>query len=519
MNAPALLPHWTIIGFTGHRKLANPAVVTEALTNAIHRISLSRPRLAGISSAASGGDTLFAEEMVRRQCPISLILPFARERFQRDFQDDPTGWNRACTLMTKAIHLDVVQPLTRSAADADCTNAPNPPGAGATGSQRSDAEKIADNAAYMDAGYRTIDRADIVIAVWDRQPSRGFGGTSDAVTYARALGKALLIIDPETGRMTEERMDAIPPLPSHAAPDADVVEVIEPRARVERYFEHVNELAKHHGPRSRYLVRLCLQLLLLSSILGFANLIFHTSDAASWTFRGASTIALIAAFGLIILRGRAHERWMHARVQAEVCRSFLATWDIRRHATLSHHPRPAIPGLARLFSDLRLLREMDRAPLIEMDEARAKYHQERITDQIDYFATQHQKALHGLQRRRWGMNLCTLGALACTVLGLIMAIKKVGETRSSEWIEFLASILPLITTALGLTLITQEAARRAARYAEMKGTLVALQQRLLASNTWDALARIATEVEEELLQELVEWRSFVRFTRDIAHLG
>jgi hypothetical protein len=46
-----------------------------------------------------------------------------------------------------------------------------------------------------------------------------------------------------------------------------------------------------------------------------------------------------------------------------------------------------------------------------------------------------------------------------------------------------------------------------------------LHLRLLACNTWDALDRIATEVEDQLLQELVEWRSFIRFTRDIARRG
>ena len=85
--------------------------------------------------------------------------------------------------------------------------------------------------------------------------------------------------------------------------------------------------------------------------------------------------------------------------------------------------------------------------------------------------------------------------------------------------HFFGLTFPLMATSLGLTLITQESVRRAARYAEMLRKLKDLHLHLVACNTWDALDRVATEVEEELLQELVEWRSFIRFTRDVARRG
>ena len=85
------LPHWTTIGFTGHRTLATPGVVATAIAAAVDGLAAGRADIAGVSSAASGGDTLFAEEMRRRDLPLSLILPFPVERFRADFAADPAA--------------------------------------------------------------------------------------------------------------------------------------------------------------------------------------------------------------------------------------------------------------------------------------------------------------------------------------------------------------------------------------------------------------------------------------------
>jgi hypothetical protein len=73
----------------------------------------------------------------------------------------------------------------------------------------------------------------------------------------------------------------------------------------------------------------------------------------------------------------------------------------------------------------------------------------------------------------------------------------------------------LITASAGVLLITQDASRRATRYAEMKSTLEALKPIVAAAPTREALARAATQVEDELLQELVEWASYVRHTEHL----
>ena len=96
-------PACTVIGFTGHRRLADVAVVAAAVEGAIDRVS-DQARgtgawLMGVSSAASGSDTLFAEEMQRRSLPFSILLPFACGRFWEDFDGDSAGWARALAVM------------------------------------------------------------------------------------------------------------------------------------------------------------------------------------------------------------------------------------------------------------------------------------------------------------------------------------------------------------------------------------------------------------------------------------
>jgi hypothetical protein len=49
----------------------------------------------------------------------------------------------------------------------------------------------------MAASMLMIDTADELIAVWDGQPARGYGGTADVVAYARRRGKPVHVIWPD----------------------------------------------------------------------------------------------------------------------------------------------------------------------------------------------------------------------------------------------------------------------------------------------------------------------------------
>ncbi|GAA4857160.1 hypothetical protein GCM10023222_04650 [Saccharopolyspora cebuensis] len=50
---------------------------------------------------------------------------------------------------------------------------------------------------HMDASLVMIERADLLIAVWDGEPARGPGGTADVVEAARARGLPVTVVWPE----------------------------------------------------------------------------------------------------------------------------------------------------------------------------------------------------------------------------------------------------------------------------------------------------------------------------------
>jgi uncharacterized membrane protein YbaN (DUF454 family) len=218
---------------------------------------------------------------------------------------------------------------------------------------------------------------------------------------------------------------------------------------------------------------------------------------------------------LLWIRRQSYEIWFLYRAKAEVCRTFRATWHIRRPARFGHQARPALSGLKDLFSTLRMLREMDLSRTWSFEQARSDYEENRVRDQFDYFSRKYAEASSTYQRRKGYMRFTTIGAVTCTVAGLVFAWHPLQDPKTAHFFEFFGFILPLFTTALGILLITDETSRRVTRYKEMIQAMEYFVPRIKACRTWDSLARLATELEEELLQEVLEWRSFVRHTEHL----
>ncbi|MFJ6617573.1 hypothetical protein ACIQOW_08360 [Kitasatospora sp. NPDC091335] len=54
-----------------------------------------------------------------------------------------------------------------------------------------------DTAAHMAGSEIVVGLADIVVAVWDGLPARGYGGTADVVAYARRCGVPVQVVWPD----------------------------------------------------------------------------------------------------------------------------------------------------------------------------------------------------------------------------------------------------------------------------------------------------------------------------------
>jgi hypothetical protein len=496
------LPRWLIIGFSGHRHLGEKAKDVEDWINTIlDRLSLQYLHFAGVASAASGADTLFGEEILRRSAPLSIVLPFAAARFEKDFENEPpNAWARAGEIIRQAIDLDVVHQL-----DSDV--------ASLTELQHGQNDRVIearsrDDEAYLEATARTVDRADILLAAWNGKPGGGRGGTADAVHYARRIGLPLILFDPETKTVVEERMEFLPDRQKLAP-----VQLSSPRQLVAQHLEDLDRDASSHGPKARRVLRTFVYIHLLAATVATTGIVLGIGRTYS-IIASCIEVALLA-FAFVLLRGRVsqhYKTWLPQRVAAEICRSFLSTWDIRRSSSIGN--RPPTPRQHRLFRDLRFLRHLDRSPLPPLEDLKLNYLDSRLDDQLGYFGQKLREATKPYKIQSLLSKVCSLGAMLASVSVLILTLDDAVD-RFVHVAEFLSIVLPLATSAAGVLMVTQETSRRVERYEVMKETLERLKPLVEAAPTRESLARAVTKVEEELLQELVEWSAFLQHTEHL----
>jgi len=468
-----MLPDWTVVGFTGHRKIADPTAVGGGISAALNGLATTHPSMLAISSLATGSDTLFVRDVARRGVPFLLIFPFPGGRFREDFT--PEEWLAAAPLMEQAAYIEEVR-----------------------GSE-------SDEEAYMEAGVRTVDQADVVLAVWDGHPPAGLGGTGDVVAYARELNKPLLLLDPATGAVVKERIDQLRDIGTPTDWSGA------PRQTVERHYRELDEAATREAPHVRHLIQRIVVLHLTASVLGLTALALHIGGLAGYGVALLEIVLLGTAFALTARRRHAHVEWMKARIEAELCRSFLATWPMR--ARMGSPPRLAIQGFERLARNLRLLQQMDRSPSPSLEVACREYLEGRVRHQIDYFSRQCGKAQHSYRRLTRLAMLSTALAALLAAGHLVLSIIHV-EGPALATTELLSLVLPLVSAALLSLVLTQEHSRRASRYREMVSLLEEAARRLSAARTWAGLTRVVTETEEALLNEVVEWHTFRRFASE-----
>ena len=175
------LPGVVAIGFTGHRSLPNE----DASRKLIYDFLAEKKRgtaeiLLGVSSVAAGGDLLFAESCLALDIPLRVLLPLAREEFQKDFV--AATWSRAELAMGRAVSVEVIG-----------TDGPR-------------------NERYYECGLKTVLESEWLIGLWNGEPAQGLGGTEQILTFARDIGRPVVWIHSVTGEVKlfgEKKVPAI----------------------------------------------------------------------------------------------------------------------------------------------------------------------------------------------------------------------------------------------------------------------------------------------------------------------
>jgi hypothetical protein len=152
----------TRLAISGHRELPaeTERIVEDALGSQIDNRTAGT--LVGISCLADGADAIFAKSILKAGGSLEVIVP--AEKYRDDLPADHHATYDA--LMAQAAN---VTRLDHVESDSD---------------------------AHMEASMVMLDRADELLAVWDGQPARGYGGTADIVEVARQRGMPVTIVWP-----------------------------------------------------------------------------------------------------------------------------------------------------------------------------------------------------------------------------------------------------------------------------------------------------------------------------------
>lgn len=151
------------IAISGHRGLPDHTV---RLVDDAIRVELARYRaddLVGISCLADGADQLFARAVLDAGGSLEVIVPATKYRdgLPPESHAEYDRLIERARSVERLDHLDSTQQ------------------------------------AHMDASRVMLERADMLLAVWDGKPARGYGGTADVVQLARDMRKPVVVVWPE----------------------------------------------------------------------------------------------------------------------------------------------------------------------------------------------------------------------------------------------------------------------------------------------------------------------------------
>jgi hypothetical protein len=486
------LPHYHVVGFSGHRQLDRSAVIAPALRQALAALQqTSAGEWIALSSTAAGGDLLFARTALELKLAWHAILPLPPAEFRRDFSD--AEWREVEGVLAEA---EQVRVITENGSRED---------------------------AYLDCGVETVNDCDVLLAVWDGEPARGKGGTADVIRYARQMQKPLVLIDAATGATQRENFEkfaaddhhlnffnALPDAPASPPPETGAPSAVAAIARFQRKVDHA---ASRGAPQFRRLIAGTVLLHVLATIVATAGLAFgwHVLELP-WIKLLCLTAALVVA--LALRYAGSHHNWVRCRLAAEIARSALATWGLPRRAPLFQDLD--LVEFRQLLRSLHLQHRRAAAEKpVALEDFRRSYLAGRLDDQLGYFRRRLLKALPQLKRLRIGFWAATLLAIGCTT------VYAVQSTLHREWIDgtaeellfyFLPIVLPVVAAAFISLISINDLHRRVARYREMVHALEQARSQIAFCRTWNSLERIVQKTENALLREVLEWHSITSFS-------
>ena len=168
-SKPEQLAYELRIGVTGHSKLTEEHAVAEAvnrlltyLENLMNNQDNVPIEWTVISPLAKGADRIVAKSILKKESArLEVLTPFSLGEYRKNFTDPKDLQEFNQLLESASLHVEM------------------PPS----------------SEGYLPVGKKVVDACEILIAIWDGNPSQGKGGTAEIVSYALERGRIVLRID------------------------------------------------------------------------------------------------------------------------------------------------------------------------------------------------------------------------------------------------------------------------------------------------------------------------------------
>ncbi len=522
-----------IIGFAGHREIADAEAAAKAIRSALQRFrdraAEARGEIELFTSIAYGGDTLAVEVARDMGIPAHIVLPKPvetddvtglveiSEGFAADFwtkQPDgtrafrQTDWDRAWKQINDArfgVDGGTLRMVNGSQSDPDC---------------------------YYDAGIQVLDGCDAMIVLWDGKAAHGRGGTGDVIKHARQMRqpKPVILIDTATFELGEENCESFARTDEPQLQEITALNALCPAraapASAGDVFEALDTTANQASATFRSTVVLSIFLHGGATVLaGFAAVL---PKGEAWT---GYTLVSLAAVELVLVtyawwlsrhhaKQHTHDQWLEARFGAELLRGLrvaAAFLDPLAPQVERHSPRWRRFALT---AGLLAAREIDRRKTWR--DHRNDYATARVDDQLRHFAKKQKAAKKVVSRTENIAKLATRIAPWCVLFSLCYKFFQVVWSNTAaassgpdlfSWGEFswdisasfLPIVIPLVAGIANGLRSALDATRRTHRYAEMQERLEAVSRGLRDLDTESSARRVIVSTEEVLLDELIEW--------------
>jgi hypothetical protein len=157
------------VGITGHRSLPDESMWPWVAREIEAVLAGANGSLVGVTGLAAGADSVFADVVLARDGALHVVLAF--EGFEQSLASDAER-SRFRELLGKASEVETLA-------------VPGTP-----------------EDAYLAEGRRVVALSQLLIAVWDGEPSRGIGGTADVVEEAVRTSTPVAHVDPLRRQVT-----------------------------------------------------------------------------------------------------------------------------------------------------------------------------------------------------------------------------------------------------------------------------------------------------------------------------